>query len=187
MQVLLWHTIEKLGKRGDIVTVKDGYARNFLIPRRMASLPTPGQYREFEVEKRRQDQIEVQLVEDAKQVETKLAEVTSLSIEVNTNDEGVLYGSVTPTMISQALVGENMKVDPKSIEILEPIKNIGTYEVTINLHREVKPTLKVWVLSTKDLKVNEDGTIAVEEGSSGDEPTHGDDEDVHDEVVESEE
>ena len=187
MQVLLWHTIEKLGKRGDIVTVKDGYARNFLIPRRMASLPTSGQYREFEVEKRRQDQIEVQLVDDAKQVETKLAEVTSLSMEVNTNEDGVLYGSVTPTMIAQALLGENMKVDAKCIEILEPIKNIGTYDVTINLHREVKPTLKVWVLSTKELKVNEDGTIAKEETSVEVEEAHSEGEDYHDEVVENEE
>ncbi|MDP6957773.1 MAG: 50S ribosomal protein L9 [Planctomycetota bacterium] len=187
MQVLLWHTIEKLGKRGDIVTVKDGYARNFLIPRRMASLPTSGQYREFEVEKRRQDQIEVQLIDDAKQVETKLAEVTSLSMEVNTNEDGVLYGSVTPTMIAQALLGENMKVDAKCIEILEPIKNIGTYEVTINLHREVKPTLKVWVLSTKELKVNEDGTIAKDETSEEGEEAHSEGDDYHDEVVENEE
>ena len=182
MQVLLWHTIEKLGKRGDIVTVKDGYARNFLIPRRMASLPTSGQYREFEVEKRRQDQIEVQLIDNAKQVETKLAEVTSLSMEVNTNEEGVLYGSVTPTMISQALLGEIMKVEAKNIEISESIKKIGTYEVTINLHREVKPTLKLWVLSTKDLKVNEDGSIASEEASAEGEDASVEGEESYDEV-----
>ncbi|SVD96757.1 uncharacterized protein METZ01_LOCUS449611 [marine metagenome] len=182
MQVLLWHTIEQLGKRGDIVTVKDGYARNFLIPRRMASLPTSGQYREFEVEKRRQDQIEVQLIDNAKQVETKLAEVTSLSMEVNTNEEGVLYGSVTPTMISQALLGENMKVEAKNIEISESIKKIGTYEVTINLHREVKPTLKLWVLSTKDLKVNEDGPIASEEASAEGEAASVEGEESYDEV-----
>ncbi len=167
MQILLWHNIENLGKRGDIVEVKDGYARNYLIPRRMASLPTTGQYREFEVEKRRQDQIEVQLIEGAKQVEEKLAEVTSLSIEVNTNDEGILYGSVTPTMISEALLGENMKVEARAIQIDEPIKKIGTYEVSINLHRDVQPKIKLWVLSTKAIKLED--VADAEEASSGDE------------------
>ncbi len=155
MQVLLWHSIENLGKRGDVVEVKDGYARNFLIPRRMASPPTPGQYREFEVEKRRQDQVEVQLIEGAKEVEAKLAEVTSLSIEVNTNEEGVLYGSVSPTMISEALLAENMKVEARAITIDEPIKKIGTYEVTVHLHRDVQPKIKVWVLSTKAIKLED--------------------------------
>jgi large subunit ribosomal protein L9 len=68
---------------------------------------------------------------------------------VNTNEEGHLYGSVTPTMIAEALKDQQLKVEPKSIEIAEPIKQVGTFEVVVNLHREVKPKLKVWVLSTK--------------------------------------
>lgn len=149
MKVLLWNDVEKLGRRGEIVEVKDGYARNYLIPRRLASKPTPSMYKEFELEKRRQNKLEAKLIAGASQVAERLGQIASVSIEVNTNDEGHLYGSVTPTMIAEALKDQQLKVEPKSIEIAEPIKQVGTFEVTINLHREVKPKLKVWVLSTK--------------------------------------
>jgi large subunit ribosomal protein L9 len=149
MKVLLWNDVEKLGRRGEIVEVKPGYARNYLIPRRMASKPTPSMYKEFELEKRRQNKLEAKLVAGATEVAERLAQVGSVSIEVNTNEEGHLYGSVTPTMIAEALKDQKLKVEPKSIDIAEPIKQVGTFEVTINLHREVKPKLKVWVLSTK--------------------------------------
>ena len=149
MKVLLWNDVEKLGRRGEIVEVKDGFARNYLIPRRLASKPTPSMYKEFELEKRRQNKIEAKLIAGASQVAEKLAQVASVSIEVNTNDEGHLYGSVTPTMIAEALKDHHLKVEPKTIEIAEPIKAVGTFEVIINLHRDIKPKLKVWVLSTK--------------------------------------
>jgi len=106
-------------------------------------------YKEFELEKRRQNKVEAKLVAGATQIAEKLALIPSVSIEVNTNDEGHLYGSVTPTMISEALKDHQLKVEPKAIEIAEPIKQVGTFEVSVNLHREVKPKLKVWVLSTK--------------------------------------
>jgi len=149
MKVLLWNDVEKLGRRGEIVEVKDGYARNYLIPRRLASKPTPSMYKEFELEKRRQNKLEAKLIEGANQVAEKLGQIASVYIEVNTNDEGHLYGSVTPTMIAEALKDQHLKVEPKSIEIAEPIKQVGAFEVVVNLHREVKPKLKVWVLSTK--------------------------------------
>jgi large subunit ribosomal protein L9 len=149
MKVLLWNDVEKLGKRGEIVEVKDGFARNFLIPRRLASKPTPTMYKEFELEKRRQSKADAKLVSDAKVIADRLAETASVSIEVNANEEGQLYGSVTPSMISEALRDKGLKVEPKAVEIAEAIKTTGTFEVTINLHREVKPTLKVWVLSSR--------------------------------------
>jgi large subunit ribosomal protein L9 len=152
MKVLLWQDVDKLGKRGEVVDVRDGYARNYLFPRKLASKPTPSMYKEFELAKRRAAKQEAALVSDARQVAEKLAGVTSVSIEVNTNEEGHLYGAVTPSMISDALRDQGLKVDGRAIEIAEPIKQVGTYEVTINLHREVKPTLKVWVLSTKAVK-----------------------------------
>lgn len=152
MKVLLWQDVEKLGKRGEVVDVRDGYARNFLFPRRLASKPTPSMYKEFELAKRRSAKQEAALVSDAKQVAEKLAGVTSVSIEVNANEEGHLYGAVTPSMIADALRDQGLKVEAKAIEIAEPIKQVGTYEVDVNLHREVKPKLKVWVLSTKAVK-----------------------------------
>lgn len=152
MKILLWQDVEKVGKRGEVVTVKDGFARNFLIPRRLASKPTPGMYKQFELEKRRQAKIDAKLISDANQVAEKLKAVPSISIEVNTNEEGHLYGSVTPTMIAEALKDQGLKIEPKAIELPEAIKNVGTYEATIRLHREVHPTLKVWVLSSKAVK-----------------------------------
>ena len=92
---------------------------------------------------------------DAKAVAEKLSGVKSVSIEVNTNEEGLLYGAVSPSMIAEALKDQGLKVEAKAIEIAEPIKKTGTYEVAVNLHREVKPTLKVWVLSTKAVKPDE--------------------------------
>ncbi len=148
MKVLLWNDIDKLGRRGEIVDVKDGFARNFLFPRRLASKPTPTMYKEFELEKRRQAKADAKLISDAKVVADRIGEVQSVSIEVNANAEGHLYGSVTPSMISEALRDKGLKVEPKAVEIAEPIKTTGTYEVAVNLHREVKPKLKVWVLST---------------------------------------
>ena len=150
MKIRLWQDIDKLGKRGEIVDVKDGYARNYLLPRKLGAAATVGMDKEFELEKRRQAKVEAHLVSDAKTVAAKITELTSgVSLEVNANDDGSLYGSVTPTMIAESLRDKGLKVEPKTIEIKEPIKQTGTYEVTVNLHRDVKPILKVWVLSTK--------------------------------------
>lgn len=149
MKVLLWQDVEKLGRRGEIVEVRDGYARNYLLPRRLASLPTPSMYKEFELEKRRQAKREQALITEAKAVAERLAGIPSVSIEVNTNEQGHLYGSVTPTMIADALRDQGLRVEPKAVEIPQPIKEVGTYEVVIHLHREIRPTLKVWILSTR--------------------------------------
>jgi len=155
MKVLLWTDVDKLGRRGETVDVREGFARNFLFPRKLASIPTPSMHKEFELSKRRVVKQEAALIGDAKLVAEKLAGVTSVSIEVNTNEEGLLYGAVSPSMIADALKDHGLKVDGKAIEIAEPIKKVGTYEVVVNLHRDVKPKLKVWVLSTKAVKPEE--------------------------------
>ena len=152
MKVLLWQDVDKLGRRGETVDVREGFARNFLFPRKLASIPTPSMHKEFELAKRRMVKQEAALIGDAKQVAEKLAGVTSVSIEVNTNEEGLLYGAVSPSMVADALKDQGLKVEARAIEIAEPIKKVGTYEVLVNLHREVKPKLKVWVLSTKAVK-----------------------------------
>ncbi len=164
MKVLLWQDVEKLGKRGEVVDVREGYARNCLIPRRLASVPTSSMYKEFDLEKRRLAKMEAALVSDAKAVAERLAGVPSVSIEVNTNEQGHLYGSITPTMVADALRDHGIKVEPKVVEILDPIKEVGTYEVGIHLHKEIQPRLKVWVLSTKAVKP--EGTKAQEAGSA---------------------
>ena len=152
MKILLWQDVDKLGKRGETVNVREGFARNFLFPRKLASIPTPSMHKEFEQSKRRVVKQEAALIGDAKAVAEKLSGVTSVSIEVNTNEEGLLYGGISPSMVAEALKDQGLKVEARAIEITEPIKKTGTYEVVVNLHREVKPVLKVWVLSTKAVK-----------------------------------
>ncbi len=152
MKVLLWQDVDKLGRRGETVDVREGFARNYLFPRKLASIPTASMQKEFELAKRRMVKQEAALIGDAKLVAEKLAGVTSVSIEVNTNEEGLLYGAVSPSMVADALKDQGLKVEARAIEIAEPIKKVGTYEVLVNLHREVKPKLKVWVLSTKAVK-----------------------------------
>ena len=164
MKVLLWQDVDKLGRRGETVDVREGFARNFLFPRKLASIPTPSMQKEFELSKRRVVKQEAALIGDAKLVAEKLAGVTSVSIEVNTNEEGLLYGAVSPSMVSDALKDQGLKVEARAIEIAEPIKKVGTYEVVVNLHREVKPKLKVWVLSTKAVKA--EGSAKSEEKKS---------------------
>ena len=152
MKILLWQDVDKVGRRGELVEVKPGFARNFLFPRKLASIPTPSMHKELEQSKRRVAKQDAVLVVDAQAAAEKLAGVTSVSVEVNTNEEGHLYGTVTPSMVSEALIALGIKLEAKAVEFAEPIKQVGTYEVTINLHRDVKPKLKVWVLSTKAVK-----------------------------------
>lgn len=153
MKVLLWNDVDKLGKRGEVVNVKEGFARNYLFPRKLASKDTVSMRKELELAKRRAAKQEAQVIADAKEVAEKLVKVPSVTVEVNANAEGVLYGTVTQSMIAEAIRGEQgLKVDAKCVEIAEPIKNIGTYDVQIALHREVKHTLKVWVITTKAVK-----------------------------------
>jgi len=156
MKVMLWDDVEKLGKRGDVLVVSDGYARNFLFPQRKARPVIEGRedalLRELNVAKRRAAKQEAALVTGAREIAEKLSGIASVSIEVNTNEEGHLYGAVTPSMVSDALRDQGLKVEAKAIEIAEPIKQVGTFEVTVNLHRDVKPKVKVWVLSTKAVK-----------------------------------
>ena len=144
MKIRLWHDVESLGKRGDVVNVRDGYARNYLLPRRMAGKPTASQDREFLLEKRRWEKNQAQLLVEAKGISEKLGAV-SVTIEANANPEGVLFGSVTPHMVSAALAQEGYRVDAKSIRIDEPIKKVGEYKVPVRLHAELSVPIQVKV------------------------------------------
>jgi large subunit ribosomal protein L9 len=143
---MLWKTIEKLGELGEVVEVKPGFARNYLLPRRLASADTPSQRQALKFARRKQEKLELKQADDAKTLRAALEKI-SVSLEVNTTEDGKLYGSVTPTMISEALAEQGAKVEPKEIEIGDAIKQVGYYEVTVALHRDVKPKLKVWVVS----------------------------------------
>ena len=157
MKILLWQDVEKLGKRGQTVDVKEGYARNYLFPRKLASKDTATMRKELELAKRRSAKQEAEYVTEAKAVAEKLALVPSVTVEVNANEEGQLYGTVTPSMIADALREHKLKVDARCVQIPEPIKKVGTYDLDIALHKDIVHKLKVWVITTKAVKAPDAG------------------------------
>lgn len=145
MQVILNQDIDRIGKAGTIVRVKDGFARNFLIPNRLAVPLTSANLKRLEQE--RQNKI-LQLEKckrEAEELKEKLESV-SLTIPVLTQEEDKLYGSITSIDVVGALKEEGFNIDKNSIILDEPIKSLGIYEVPIKLHSEVYTKVKVWVV-----------------------------------------
>lgn len=145
MKVILRKKIEALGDVGTIVTVKDGYARNYLIPRGFAYEATDSGLRQLDEEKRQQS---IRLQKERKQAEqlaVKL-EKTSVTIKMKAGEEDKLFGSVTSQMIAEALTEKEVQLDKRYIELEEPIKALGVYDVPIRLPYDIKTTVKVWVV-----------------------------------------
>ncbi|PYV42532.1 MAG: 50S ribosomal protein L9 [Acidobacteria bacterium] len=136
MEIILREKIEKLGTKGDIVRVSDGYARNFLLPKKLAVLATPANIRQIEQEKAaavRREAIEKQ---EAEALAQQLSSVClNLSRKVGEND--VLYGSVTSMDIAEALEAKGFSIDKRRIELPEAVKSLGKFDIPIKLHREV--------------------------------------------------
>jgi large subunit ribosomal protein L9 len=144
MQIILQEDVEKLGTRGQVVEVKEGYARNFLLPRKLALEASAGNMKRLE--KMRAVFAKKEAVEkgDAQ----KLAELLSgVSLEVTrkAGENDQLFGSVTSSDISEALAAQGFAVDKKKVTLADPIKLIGEYEVPLKLHREVTATVKLAV------------------------------------------
>ncbi|HPI93852.1 MAG TPA: 50S ribosomal protein L9 [Deltaproteobacteria bacterium] len=145
MKVVLLETIEGLGSVGQEVKVKDGYARNFLVPKGLALLATDRNLNAFK------DKIQARIRSEAKSREhaMKLSEeISSVSLKfaVKTGQEGKLFGSVTATDIFDALNGKGFDVDKKKIHLQEPIRHVGTHEVAVRLFPEVTAHIKVEVV-----------------------------------------
>ena len=145
MDVILREDVEKLGKSGEVVSVKDGYARNFLLPRGLAYLATDGNKRRLEAEQRQRDRRTAAEVAGARDLATRL-ETVSLSFSMKAGEGDKLFGSVTAADIAERLAAEGLPVDRKHIELEEPIKALGVYKVPIRLHADVKPEVRVWVV-----------------------------------------
>ncbi len=145
MKVILRKNFEQLGKIGDIVEVKDGYARNFLIPRDIAAVATKGNIRALEVEKEQKAKKLAKALEDAKALAEKLSSA-SVSIPVKVGEEDKIFGSVTAQMIADALKEKGFDIDKRKIEIKEPIKSLGIYDVAVKVYPSVEATVKTWVV-----------------------------------------
>lgn len=145
MKVILIDEIRGLGSRGDIVTVKDGYARNFLLPKQLAREATPGNLKSIEQERKKW----AALGDKEKIVAQKAADsVKGMKIVIHkrVGDHGNLFGSVTTNDIADALTARGIEVDKRRIELAHPIKSIGTHDVEVRLHREVAAHIQVEVI-----------------------------------------
>ncbi len=149
MKVILRQDVENLGKMGDIVEVRDGYARNYLIPRGLAYYASEGAIRRLEQEKRQhQRRLERERI-SAQELAAQLERLV-LSIPMRVGEEGRLFGSVTPQMIADELSLRGFTIDRRAIVLEEPIRSLGTFEVKVKLHPEVVATVKLWVTSAEE-------------------------------------
>ena len=145
MQVILRERIEKLGEAGEIVDVKPGYGRNYLIPRGLAYEATDANKRRIEAENTRQAARDAETLGDAKKRAASI-EGISLTFHARAGQEGKLFGSITSADIAEKLAEQGVTVDRRAIELEEPIKALGVTSVPIRLHSQVRPEVKVWVI-----------------------------------------
>lgn len=145
MEVILRQAVEKLGYTGDVVSVSNGYGRNYLLPRGIAYLATEGNKRRIAQERQRLESAEEARRGTARELAEKLEQV-SLTFSARVGDEGKLFGSVTSSDIATQLEAQGIHVEKRQIELHEPIKALGVYRVPVRLHADVHPEIKVWVI-----------------------------------------
>ena len=145
MEIILRQAVENLGKPGDVVKVKNGYARNYLLPHNLAYEATPGNLKRIQQERERLEAAENQRRGTAQDLATKLEQV-SLTFSARVGEEGKLFGSVTAADIAQQLEAQGFSVEKRQIDLHEPIKALGVYRIPIRLHADVKPEVRVWVI-----------------------------------------
>ncbi len=144
MQIILQEDVEKLGTRGQLVEVAEGYARNFLLPRKLALEATAGNMKRLEKMRAAFALKEATEKGDAQKLAELLAGV-SLEIARKAGENDQLFGSVTPADIAEALAAKGFTVDKRKIALTEPIKLVGEFDVPVKLHREVALTVKLVV------------------------------------------
>ncbi len=147
MKVILRQNIDSIGKMGEVVTVKDGYARNFLLPRGFAYVATKGNVNVLDEEKKR---LSVKLNRELKAAGDIAAELekneNAITIAMQVGEEDKLFGTVTKEMVAEKLAEKGFAIDRRKIEIDEQIKVLGIYTVKVKLHTDVVAKVKVWVV-----------------------------------------
>ncbi|MEI6090408.1 MAG: 50S ribosomal protein L9 [bacterium] len=149
MRVILRRNVENLGDMGSVVNVKDGYGRNYLIPRELAYFASESAVKRIALEKK---SFAKKVAQEKELAEVLMAEITDLQISVamKVGEEGKLYGSVNQAMISDELKLRGYDIDRKNIIIEDPIKSLGVFDIKIKLHPEVITSVKVWVISEEE-------------------------------------
>ena len=144
MKLILREDVENLGKGGELVDVKPGYGRNYLLPRGLAVAANPKNVRELEHQKKIAEAKAAKMKASAEAVAKRLAE-TPITLKRKVGEQEKLYGSVTALDVVEALAARGLQLDRRSIDLAEPIKTVGDFEVPVKLHSEVVGKLKVKV------------------------------------------
>src|SRR5207248_2665710 len=147
VQLLLIQSVDHLGKQGDVVSVKRGYALNYLLPQGLATVATDHHRRMVEKHRARLNEIEKARLASLRQLAESIAK-QSVTIEANANEEGHLYGSVNANEIAAALKGAGFHITTDQVRLEGPLKELGLYTVKIHLHADIDAELKVWVVPT---------------------------------------
>ncbi len=145
MEVILKQDVNKLGKAGSVIRVKDGFARNFLMPNGLALPVTAANLKNLEQEKQKKTLQLEKAKKEAQALKEKL-DGLSLTIPVLTQEADALYGSIALVDLTRALKDEGIEISKDLITLQEPIKALGIYEIPVKLHPEISATLKVWVV-----------------------------------------
>ena len=145
MEVLLKQDVDRLGKRGQIVKVSPGYARNYLLPCKLAVVPSSENLKAIEAEHRRAEKAAERRRAELRELAGKL-EGTSCTIAAKAGEGGHLFGSVTAEQVADAFQKEGLEVTAGMVMLENPIKELGVYPIELKLDAEVKCTTKVWVV-----------------------------------------
>jgi len=144
MNIILMENVEKLGQVGDVVKVKNGYARNYLLPRQLGVAATPGNTKRIEKEKVKRLAIYEAERKEAELKAEQLSKV-SLTIAVEVNDQEKLYGAISESDIIEAMHKEGQQIDKKHLVIEKPIDDLGNFEIGVKLHPQVIAKIRLWV------------------------------------------
>ena len=146
MEVILREHVDNLGRRGEVVKVADGYARNYLLPRKLALLATEGNKKQVERERSKFEAKESDEQNVARAIADRLASV-EIVIARKVGETHALYGSVTTADITDSLTAKGFEIDRRKLQLAEPIKQLGEFDVTVKLHRDVSAKIKVKVVA----------------------------------------
>ena len=145
MEIILREHVENLGRRGDVVKVADGYARNYLLPRKLALTVTEGNRKQIEREKKVVEAREAEDRQTSEALATRIGQV-EVVIARRVGETAALYGSVTTADIADGLASKGLEIERRKIQLAEPIKQIGEFTVPVRLHRDVVAQVKVIVV-----------------------------------------
>ena len=151
VELMLAENVPSLGDQGDIVRVKRGFARNYLLPNGLATMATAANKEMVERHRKRQDAVQVQKVKELKQMADKIRDY-SVTLEANATEEGHLYGSIVAVDIAKALKAANYPVEPDHVKLDGPLKELGMYTIRLQFAPEVTTDVKVWVVPTSSIR-----------------------------------